>query len=385
MPDPISPLDATTGPPTDDGTDVPAAVDGEQPFDPDAALAGFAAAPTDRWGPDVLGAGFEARTIELLPDDDGPVVATLVRHLPGDDPDALSSPEPRFTVLYLHGWNDYFHQRELARQLSALGGAFYALDLRRYGRSLRPGNLRGYVESLSTYDEDIHGARDLMRQDHPELHDVVLMGHSTGGLVASVWAHRHPGALSALVLNAPWLDIQGSWLRTMSQPVIDGLARFQPKAVLPLRDLGFYSRTLRGAVDEVGRLSPEQEADPAVTGWPIEWAWRVTSGAVRPGWLAAILDGHRQVAEGLEITCPVLVLVSDASVLAARWSPEMRRADTVIDVDLTARRALGLGPLVTIVRVRDAVHDVTLSTAPVRSQAYRELSRWLRAYAVPDA
>ena len=359
------------------------AADGAQPFDPDAALETFTPPPSDQWVPDILGPGFEARTIDLLPDDDGPVVATLVRHLPREDPDALFAPRPRFVVLYLHGWNDYFHQRELARQLSSLGGAFYALDLRRYGRSLRPGNLRGYVESLSTYDEDIHGARDLMREDHPDLDDVVLMGHSTGGLIASLWAHRHPGALRALVLNAPWLDIQGSWLRAVGQPVIDGLARFQPKAVLPLRDFGFYNRTLRGAVEEIADLSPEQQADPAVTGWPIEWAWRVTSSAIRPGWLAAVLEGHRQVADGLEITCPVLVLAAETSVLATRWSPQMRRSDTVIDVDLTARRALGLGSLVTIARVRDAVHDVMLSTAPVRSQAYRELTRWLRAYAAP--
>src|SRR5699024_5348809 len=135
-------------------------------------------------------------------------------------------------------------------------------------------------------------ARSLIRSDHPELGDVVLMGHSTGGLTAALWAHRHPGALRGLVLNAPWLELQGSWLvRTLGQPVVERLARYQPRAALPLRDLGFYNRTLAGThtPEEAAELPDEQGADPAVTGWPIEPAWRTSpSSPVRPGWLAAV-------------------------------------------------------------------------------------------------
>lgn len=372
--------------PTPDVEDAPAE---EDVYDPDAALATLPVAPVGSWGPDVLGDGFTARTVELLPDEDGPVVATVVRYRPEDDPEGPPPAPPRFVMLHLHGWNDYFHQRELARRCAAEGAAFYALDLRRYGRSLRPGQLRGYVESLSTYDEEIHAARDLIRADHPDLRDVVLMGHSTGGLTAALWAHRHPGALRALVLNAPWLELQGSWiLRTLGQPVIETLARYQPTAALPLKDLGFYSRILAGRAgdaeseDALPELSPEELTDPAHTGWPIEPAWRTNPSApIRPGWLAAVLAGHSQVAAGLDVTCPVLVLVSDKSLFGPRWTEQMRTADTVIDAELTARRALGLGPLVTVARVRDAVHDVLLSPAAVREDAYRELTRWLRAYA----
>ncbi len=372
--------------PTPDVEDAP---EEEGRYDPDAALAGLTVAPVGSWGPDVLGDGFTARTVELLPDEDGPVVATVVRYRPEDDPDGPPPVPPRFVMLHLHGWNDYFHQRELARRCAAAGAAFYALDLRRYGRSLRPGQLRGYVQSLSTYDEDIHAACDLIRGDHPELGDVVLMGHSTGGLTAALWAHRHPGALRAVVLNAPWLELQGSWiLRTLGQPVIETLARYQPTAALPLKDLGFYSRILAGRAgdttddDVLPEAGPEELTDPAHTGWPLEPAWRTTPSApIRPGWLAAVLAGHAQVAAGLDITCPVLVLVSDKSLFGPRWSEQMRSADTVIDAELTARRALGLGPLVTVARVRDAVHDVLLSRAAVREGAYRELTRWLRAYA----
>lgn len=60
----------------------------------------------EAWGPDVVGEGFEQLTLPLGTDDEGAVVATLVRHLP---PWRL---RPRVLhdvdVLYVHGWTDYF-------------------------------------------------------------------------------------------------------------------------------------------------------------------------------------------------------------------------------------------------------------------------------------
>ena len=122
----------------------------------------------DAWGPDFLGPGFEARTLELLPDDeDDGAVATLVRHLPALDPGALpgTPTSPSFIYLYLHGWNDYFFQTHLAREISRLGGAFYALDLRRYGRSWREGQMLGWCTSLAEYDEDLGLALSAIRAD----------------------------------------------------------------------------------------------------------------------------------------------------------------------------------------------------------------------------
>ncbi|WP_127126811.1 alpha/beta hydrolase [Georgenia sp. SYP-B2076] len=351
---------------------------------PEDAVVFPPAPPADRWAEDVLGAGFQARTLPLLDDDEGEVVATLVRHVPADDAGALpgTPSSPTFSVLYLHGWNDYFHQRELAREWSALGGAFYALDLRKYGRSLRAHQTRGYVESLSTYDEDLHAALRVLRQEQGRGTDLVLMGHSTGGLTAALWAHRHPGALRALVLNSPWLELQGSAiLRAVSQPIIGRLARLQPKAVIPTADLGFYQRTLLGWTEADGPVPDGEEADPFVTGWNPEPTWRLSPGsAVRPGWLSAVLAGHAQVAAGLQVSCPVLVMTSGRTLLGPRWSAQMREADTVLDVDQIRRRALQLGPLVTVARFDGAIHDVTLSGREVRARVYSELRRWSGAY-----
>ncbi|HZK05575.1 MAG TPA: alpha/beta hydrolase [Actinomycetaceae bacterium] len=339
------------------------------------------------WHDDVLGAGFEARTLPLLDDDQGPVVATLVRYVPGNDPlaHAGTPTATRFVGLWIHGWNDYFHQRELARVIARLGGAFYALDLRKYGRSLRAGQLHGYITNLSTYDEDFHAALAVIRDEVGIGTDLVLMGHSTGGLVAALWAHRHPGALRALVLDAPWLELQGSVItRTLGTQLIDTLSRVNPTGIVPLADTGFYARTLAGWIpDDDGERPPGTAGDPFYDGWQLDPNWKSrTSALVRPGWLSAIRAGQSQVAQGLEITCPILVLTSARTNYSPRWLPELREVDSVLDVEQIAQRSLGLGPLVTLARFDGAVHDVFLSRQAVRTRVYCELERWLRAYAI---
>src|SRR5215210_3239766 len=108
------------------------------------------------------------------------MVATLIRRAPAD--------QYRRAVLYVHGWNDYFFQTHLADHLTDIGFDFYALDLRRYGRSLRRGHLRGFITDLDDYAVELDAAADLIAEDHDEL---LLIGHSTGGLITALWASTH--------------------------------------------------------------------------------------------------------------------------------------------------------------------------------------------------
>src|SRR3569833_4685241 len=78
--------------------------------------------------PDLLGADYESVRLTFEDDAEGEVVATLVRRrAPG-----------RKAVLYVHGFVDYFFQSHLADFYVERGYSFYALDLRKYGRSLLP-------------------------------------------------------------------------------------------------------------------------------------------------------------------------------------------------------------------------------------------------------
>jgi alpha-beta hydrolase superfamily lysophospholipase len=102
---------------------------------------------------------------------------------------------------------------------------------------------------------------------------------------------------------------------------------------------------------------------------------------VRAAWLSAILAGQAKVARGLEIQVPVLVLLSAASKNGMVWNEEMRRTDAVLDVNTVAARAVTLGRSVTVERIDGALHDVFLSRAAVRADAYGRLARWIRGYA----
>jgi len=327
-----------------------------------------------QWVEDVLGRDFEATELPLEPDAEGEVCATLVRHRrPGwslrqASPRRWSrlhfSPRrhARFDVLYVHGWSDYFFQRELAEFWTARGATFYALDLRKYGRSLRSHQTPGYIDDLQTYDEDIAAALAVIRVDHRR--PLVLMGHSTGGLTLSLWAARHPGEAAGLVLNSPWLEFQmGPAARALLEPVVELGKRLLPLAQYPQFDHGFYSRT----------ISSRFEGE-----WEVDARWKPDLGfRANRGWLSAIFRGQARVGEGLGLPMPVLVMLSQRSIIQPTWTPKMLRADVVIDVDATAHKAVDLGSDVTIRRFDGALHDVVLSERDVRVRVLDAIEDWL--------
>ncbi|HWI30256.1 MAG TPA: alpha/beta hydrolase [Microbacterium sp.] len=323
---------------------------------------------TAAWESDVLGEPFEQLTLPLGTDHEGEVVATIVRALPRRE--WWRMPRPALAdvdVLYVHGWSDYFFQRGLAKYWTDRGANFYALDLRKYGRSLRPGQTPGYITDLATYDEDIAAALAAMGRPldgPPSDRRLVLVGHSTGGLVLSLWASSHPGAAAAVILNSPWLEFQLSAMtRAAVAPMVGLRARLRPLDTLPQVDFGFYSRAQRDA----------RGADLDIN---LDWRPEQTM-AVHTAWLNAILVGHSRVAAGLQIDAPICTLLSARSVAPTRWSDELTRADSVLVVDDIARAALRLGSSVTVERIAGALHDVFLSRADARDAAYERLDRWV--------
>lgn len=319
------------------------------------------------WSPDVLGEGWSSRTLRLAPDDQGDgAVATLVRREPrADDPPA------RGVVLYVHGYVDYFFQTHLADALAAAGWAFAALDLRDHGRSIRPGRLPNYVRHIGRHGEEIDRAVRILRAE--EGHGrVVVMGHSTGGLIAPLWVHHRrrtappsdrPAPVDALVLNSPWFDLNRGWFdRVLTTRLVKVLARVAPHMVVGR--LGpFYGAWLRAA--DGG-------------GWSFDERWKPDAGfGVRAGWLASVRRGHDEVARGLDVGVPVLVCTSDRSGPAFRDHDALDRTDSVLDVRHMWQRAPRLGDDVTVVRVEGGVHDLALSREPARTVYLRTVTDWL--------
>jgi alpha-beta hydrolase superfamily lysophospholipase len=308
--------------------------------------------PQGEWLPDVL-EGFSRRTIPLGEDDEGPLSATLVRHDAADG----------FPLLYIHGWSDYFYNTELAEAATEAGYKLYALDLRKYGRSLRQKQSPGYVQDLAEYDDEIGAALAILKLAHPGALPAII-AHSTGGLVAALWAHRHPKQIGTLVLNAPWLSLQGNaWLRGFANSVADPIWRSRPERRLLLPKVDFFYRSISATEHGEWRLHP---------------LWRPRySFDIQGGWLAAILEGQSQVRHGLDIDVPVLVLTSTETIFAPKYSSKMQTADSVIDVHDTARFAVKLGQTVMVHKIRDALHDVYASAPPVRQEAFNATYAWL--------
>ena len=362
-------------------------------------------APSDHWRQDVLGTDYESRTIPLMDDDAGPVVATLVRyrgHAPLTRASSPAAPTlsptdahstrsgatpqaPRFVLLYIHGRNDYFFQRELAEDIAGCSGAFYALDLRRYGRSLRPGQRMGFVSNLSLYDEDIAEALDLIREDYPDL-PLVLMGHSTGGLLATLWANRHPGAIDGLILNSAWLEMQTmASMRSAVAPILERIASRNPMWAVPGGDgPDHYGRSLREGRNALDAPLPDSLAaypdDPAVKGWSYALEWkRPGSYPAYAAWLETILDGHENVANSVHLDIPVLSMMSTSSYFGEEFTEAVFSSDVVLDREVILERSARLGPLVTMASF-PGKHDLLLSDPQVRAEVYDTMNRWIGAF-----
>jgi alpha-beta hydrolase superfamily lysophospholipase len=312
---------------------------------------------------DVLGPPYERHTIDLGSDDEGPVVATLVRRR-ADRPS-------RRAVLYVHGFVDYFFQTHLADFFVEHGWDFYALDLRKYGRSLLPHQTPNFARSLTDYYPELDEAARIIREvdGHTQM---LVSGHSTGGLITSLWSHSRQGSglVDGLFLNSPFFDFNVPWLvKRPLMTAIVGISGRTPYRKIPTASLGLYGESLH--TDHRGE-------------WTYDLAWKPIAGfPVTAGWLNAIRRGQRRLRAGLSIDAPILVACSTRTWRGRSWSEDIRLADVVLDVDHIARWAPGLGHRVTIARFDGGVHDLTLSGKDVRAEVFRELGRWLDAFVPP--
>ncbi|MEV5753506.1 alpha/beta hydrolase [Actinoallomurus sp. NPDC052308] len=304
---------------------------------------------------DVLGVDYEAIRLTLDEDAEGEVVATLVRR---------PCPGSRKAVLYIHGFVDYFFQTHLADFYVERGYSFYALDLRKYGRSLLDHQTPNFAHSMSDYFPEIDEAARLIRAENDTL---LVNGHSTGGLVAALWADcvRGRGVVDGLFLNSPFLELNvPAGARRTLGPVVRALAKGRPKMAIPAGVSTAYVRSIHR--DHDGE-------------WDFDLAWKPAEGfGVRLGWLSAIIKAQRQVKAGLDIDVPVLVMASTTTVRGRNG--DFSTGDGVLNADDIARWSTRLGRHVTCVRVENGLHDLVLSAAPVRAKVFDELERWLTAY-----
>ncbi|HEU0239860.1 MAG TPA: alpha/beta hydrolase [Micromonosporaceae bacterium] len=312
---------------------------------------------------DVLGSPYERMTIDLGSDDEGRIDATLVRR--------RCDPPSRRAVLYIHGFTDYFFQTHLADFYVDAGLDFYAIDLRKYGRSLHSHQTANFTSDIASYFVELDEALRIIREQDGHTR-VLLSGHSTGGLTASLWAHqrRADGVIDGLFLNSPFFEFNVSpAMRASIGPTFAAVARRRPYALVPSGLNQVYGRSIHA--DHEGE-------------WQYNLAWKPLGGfAIRAGWLTAIRAAQARLHRGLDIPAPVLIGTSGATYRSDQWSDQAHAADAVLDPAHMWRWGPGIGRHVTLVRFDGGRHDLTLSRKPVRDAVFDELGRWIRAY-LPD-
>lgn len=108
----------------------------------------------------------------------------------------------RGTLLITHGLAEHSEcYHHVAKELSEDGWKVLAWDLRGHGRSE---GKRGYVADFAKYIEDLnHLINHVVKRDG----QLVMFGHSMGGLVTIRYVQTHEPDVSALCLSSPALGL----------------------------------------------------------------------------------------------------------------------------------------------------------------------------------
>lgn len=315
-----------------------------------------------------LGEPFRVYPIETSPDSENVFRSTLIEYPFNSSPraDSLDNVSLRGIILYVHGYNDYFFQKELAEKADSAGFAFFAIDLHYCGRSYVSDEPRGDMRNVKEYYAELDVAVELSKKiavdDYEEAEHIpfVIIGHSLGGLISSLYVNdRSEEHFTALVLNSPFLDMNFNWfVRKVGLPFVSELALFLPDFTLgPTGDPNYAHSILKR---EKG-----------------EWEYNENlKSVVRPtqylGWLRAIMNAQGRVHSKLNFKHPVLVMHSGCSIKSEEWSDDYRHCDGVLNVEHMDEWSPSLGDSVTTKVIQDGLHDLYLSRKDVRDRAYRE-------------
>lgn len=264
-------------------------------------------------------------------------------------------------VLFLPGFADTFFQGDHADAWIGEGIEFYSLDARAQGRAgINLPALEKIYDLRLRHEETSLAIRYLREIGHDH---ITLLGHSTGGLQAAIYASDHSStadgsAPDAVILNSPWFDLaQGEPVSTAGTWLAHALGGIAPGTVIST--LGDnYPRWLHK--DFGGEWDFDVRAKP------------VTPFPVRAGFLSSVRRLHAQVADGLQITAPVLVASASAHGDGKRrGSPDLDNTDVILDPADMVALAPRIGQSVTVRQFPGGVHDLACSRQPVRDDYTR--------------
>ncbi len=305
---------------------------------------------------DVLGAGYEQLTLHYPDDFEGKVVATLVRK--------KAEKSTQKAVLYIHGFIDYFFQTEMAEKFNQQGYDFYALDLRKYGRSHLPHQKFYNLRDINEYDAEITDALEIIGN---EGHDhVLLAGHSTGGLTSTLYVAHHPNhpLIKALWCNSPFYDFNMPlWKKKLALPRLSALGKRLPNLRFPSELNKWY----------VVSLHKDFKGE-----WDFNLEWKKPKyPLVYTSFVHAIFEAQKEIHSGVKVFVPTLVMRSHQTKNPKKFNIDAQTSDVILDVKDILKYSNKIQGSVTVMTIQNGLHDLVLSAPPVRAEVYEKLFRWL--------
>lgn len=209
---------------------------------------------------------------------------------------------PRYVAVLVHGYGEHIGRYDhVAAALLDHGAAVYGPDHMGHGRSEGE---RVRIDDFSDVTADVHQVVEAARDEHPGA-AVIMIGHSMGGLIATLYAQEHTDVLTALVLSGPVL---GDWAAARELVAAD-----------PIPDVPIDPDTL--------------SRDPAV-GADYATDELVHHGSFQRVTLEALLTGMRRAANDADrIRLPVLYLHGEQDELVPIGPSQAAVAAFPVDVE----------------------------------------------------
>lgn len=312
------------------------------------------------WHPDIL-PGFEARYVPQGEAFDGPCQSTIVRK--------LSEKPSQKAFLYIHGFNDYFFQSEMGERFVDSAYNFYAVDLRRYGRSKLPWQYPYNIRDMSEYFDDIDSAVNVIRRDGNI--DITLGGHSTGGLTVLLYGTEkgEKCPVDRIITDSPFITWNFSpFMRKVAIPLVGFLSNFSKDAKIPQGKCDGYAYSLLKQFDGE---------------WEYNTDWKmIYSPPVTMSWVHAISKAQNTIVKKHDkLMVPFLVMHSSRKIDGCNYTPQFKTGDAVLDPFTINDRAkkLGHSDRRQICVIDSGLHDLILSEFPHREAAYDSMFRFIRS------
>ncbi|RAU21695.1 alpha/beta hydrolase [Paramagnetospirillum kuznetsovii] len=254
-------------------------------------------------------------------------------YLRNKHPEALYSVKPERTVLFIHGASYPAHSsfdfpidgKSWMDWLAEQGYDVYSLDIRGYGKSTRPPEMKQTPEANAPIVDTIQAVEDLSsavdfilsRRNSQQL---TLVGWSWGATVAGTYASTSAERVGRLVLYAP------QWLRNVAPPSSAEMAK----------------------VPAWRNADPRHARDIWLKGVPADKRDTVLPKSVFNAWVTTTLASDSEPAVPGTVRAPNGVVLDTMKYWASgkpRWNPELVSSPVLViqgEWDAEAPPAMGL-------------------------------------------